>query len=42
MGLYLVTTIVFDFNGTVRVENRVKGDHTKGARFIVMLPVVEK
>jgi len=26
----------------VCVEDRVPGDHTKGARFVVILPVVEK
>jgi signal transduction histidine kinase len=38
LGLYLVKTIVEDFGGKVRVEDRVPGDHTKGAKFVVMLP----
>jgi PAS domain S-box-containing protein len=42
LGLYLVKTLVHDFNGKIWVEDRVQGDHTKGARFVVMLPAVEK
>ncbi len=38
LGLYLVKTLVDGFNGRVWVEDSVKGDHTKGARFVVMLP----
>jgi len=41
LGLYLVKTIVEDFGGRVRVEDRVPGDHTKGAKFVVMLPAIE-
>jgi hypothetical protein len=33
---------VHDFNGKIWVEDRVPGDHTKGAKFVVMLPAVEK
>lgn len=42
LGLYLVKTLVHDFNGKIWVEDRVPGDHTKGARFVVVLPMVEK
>ncbi len=42
LGLQLVKTLVQSFQGKVWVEDRVKGDHTKGARFVVMLPAVEK
>lgn len=38
LGLYLVKSLVEDFRGRVWVEDRVPGDHTKGARFVVMLP----
>jgi len=41
IGLYLVRSLVEDFHGTVRVEDRVQGDYTKGVRFVVMLPAVE-
>jgi signal transduction histidine kinase len=38
LGLYLVKTIVEGYGGKVWVEDRVPGDHTKGARFVVTLP----
>jgi PAS domain S-box-containing protein len=40
LGLYLVKTLVEGYHGRVWVEDRVRGDHTKGARFVVMLPAV--
>ena len=41
LGLYLVKTLVENFKGSVWVEDRVQGDHTKGAKFVVMLPASE-
>ena len=41
LGLYLVKTLVEDFHGIVWVEDRISGDRTKGARFVVMLPGVD-
>lgn len=38
LGLYLVKSIVEDFGGKVRVEDRVHGDYHKGAKFVVLLP----
>ncbi len=38
LGLYLVRTLVHDFRGTIRVEDRVPGDYKKGAKFVVLLP----
>jgi PAS domain S-box-containing protein len=40
LGLYLVKTLVEGYQGRVWVEDRVQGDHSKGARFVVMLPAV--
>jgi signal transduction histidine kinase len=40
LGLYLVKSLVESYGGRVSVEDRVLGDHTKGARFVVMLPAV--
>jgi signal transduction histidine kinase len=40
LGLYLVKSLIDSYGGRVRVEDRVAGDHTKGARFVVMLPAV--
>ena len=39
LGLYLVKRLVDDYSGEVSVEDRVPGDHTKGAKFVVLLPV---
>ena len=41
LGLYLVKSLVDSYGGRVWVEDRVSGDYTKGARFVVMLPVAE-
>jgi PAS domain S-box-containing protein len=41
LGLYLIKILVEDFHGKIWVEDRVEGDYTKGARFVVMLPAVE-
>jgi signal transduction histidine kinase len=38
LGLYLVKTLVEGYHGRVWAEDRVPGDHTKGARFVVMIP----
>jgi PAS domain S-box-containing protein len=42
LGLYLVKTLVENYGGKVWAEDRVPGDRTKGARFVVKLPAVEK
>jgi PAS domain S-box-containing protein len=41
LGLYIVKSLVDSYNGRVWVEDRIQGDHTKGSRFVVLLPVVE-
>jgi signal transduction histidine kinase len=41
MGLSIVKTLSERFGGTVWVEDRVEGDHTRGARFVIELPVVK-
>jgi PAS domain S-box-containing protein len=38
IGLVLTRTLVEDFKGKVLIEDRVPGDHSKGARFTVLLP----
>ncbi len=41
LGLYIVRTLVEGFGGSVRVEDRVHGDHARGARFVILLPAAE-
>jgi signal transduction histidine kinase len=41
LGLYLVRTLVESYEGNVWVEDRVPGDYTKGARFVVILPAID-
>jgi len=41
LGLYLVKSLVDRCGGRTWVEDRVPGDYTKGARFMVMLPIVD-
>jgi len=41
LGLCLSKTLIDDFQGKIWIEDRVSSDHTKGARFIVMLPAVK-
>lgn len=39
LGLTLVEQIVRSLGGRIKVEDRVAGDHTQGAKFIIMLPM---
>ncbi len=41
LGLYLVRTLVEHYGGNILVEDRVQGDYTKGARFVVTIPSVK-
>jgi len=38
LGLYLVKSLVDSYGGQVWVEDRVQGDHSQGAKFVVLLP----
>ena len=38
LGLYLARSLVEGTGGRIWVEDRVPGDHTKGARFVILLP----
>jgi two-component system, sensor histidine kinase len=42
LGLYIVRTLVEIFGGTVKLENRVAEDYSKGTRFIITLPLPER
>jgi signal transduction histidine kinase len=41
LGLYLVKSLVDSYGGKVWVEDRVPGDYTKGAKFVVLLPTAD-
>ena len=41
LGLFIVHSLVEQSGGNVTVDDRVPGDHAKGAKFIVSLPVQE-
>jgi signal transduction histidine kinase len=38
LGLYIVKTLIEDYGGRLRIEDRVVGDYRRGCRFIVELP----
>ncbi len=42
LGLYLVKTLLENMHGSITIENRVKDDYHKGARFIVLLPAMQQ
>jgi len=39
IGLLLAKELVKRYSGTIEVCDRVKGDHTKGAKFVITLPL---
>jgi len=41
MGMHIVKTLTMRYSGKVWVEDRVKGDHTKGTIIRVQLPAIE-
>lgn len=38
IGLSLVKRIIDGYKGQIRVEDSIKGDHTKGSNFIILIP----
>lgn len=40
LGLFLAKSIIEGFHGKIWVEDRAPGDHTKGCRFVILLPAV--
>jgi signal transduction histidine kinase len=41
LGLSLVRGIIETYNGRIRVEDRVKGDRSKGCNFVLLIPEVD-
>jgi signal transduction histidine kinase len=39
LGLYLVKSLVDSYHGHVWVEDRMPGDYSRGAKFVVLLPM---
>ena len=37
-GLSLVKKVIENYNGQIWVEDKVKGDYSKGCNFIVLIP----
>jgi PAS domain S-box-containing protein len=40
LGLSLVNKIIKNYNGEIWVEDRIKGDHSKGSNFVLLIPEV--
>lgn len=40
-GLCIIKTLIKDFKGKLKIEDRVPGKYTKGTKFVVMLPAVD-
>jgi len=38
LGLSLIKKVVDSFNGKIWVEDRVKGDYSKGCNFVLLIP----
>ncbi len=42
IGLSFITEIIKLYKGKIWVEDRIKGDHSKGSNFIVLIPEAKK
>ena len=42
IGLSLVAKLIGLYGGDIWVENRVKGDSTKGSNFVILIPLIKK
>ena len=40
LGLLLVKIILDNYNGEIWVEDKIKGDYSKGSNFIILIPEV--
>lgn len=40
LGLSLVSKIMEKYNGQIKIEDKIKGDYTKGSNFIILIPAV--
>jgi len=42
LGLSLVKKVIGSYNGKIWVEDRIKGDYSKGSNFILLIPELKK
>jgi len=42
IGLSIITKIIKSYKGKIWVEDRIKGEHSKGSNFIVLIPEAKK
>ncbi len=42
LGLSLTSKIIDSYNGKIWVEDRIKGDYTKGGNFVILIPEAGK
>ncbi len=42
IGLSLVAKLIGLYGGEIWVENRIKGDSTKGSNFVILIPLIKK
>ncbi len=42
LGLSLVKKVIMSYNGKIWVEDRIKGDYSKGSNFILLIPEIKK
>jgi signal transduction histidine kinase len=42
IGLSLVAKLIGLYGGDIWVENRIKGDSTKGSNFVILIPLIKK
>ncbi|MHA1763225.1 MAG: sensor histidine kinase, partial [Promethearchaeota archaeon] len=40
IGLYLTKLIINSYKGKIWIENRITGDHSKGSKILILLPVI--
>ena len=41
LGLSLVRKILENYGGNIWIEDRIKGDHKKGSKFVLLIPEVD-
>ncbi len=42
IGLSLVSKLIELYGGTIWIEDRIRGDSTKGSNFIILIPLAKQ